>query len=233
MKAVIVGYGKMGKAIERIAKEQGIEVIRRLDPNGGDFPSITPQSVEGADVAFEFTSPETAVENILALCECRVNCVVGSTGWYGRLDEVRGAVEKSGIGCVYSPNFSVGMNLFFRLVSEAARLYAPIADARFGLEETHHETKKDAPSGTALKIAEVMRESGAKLERGSITALRVGYVPGIHSVVIDLPYETVTLNHSVRQREVFAYGAVLAAKLLVNRKGLISFSQLLTESLKM
>ncbi|MCX7702562.1 MAG: dihydrodipicolinate reductase [Planctomycetota bacterium] len=232
MRVAIVGYGKMGKAIEKVAKEQGLEVVRRIDPKGGEVGALTRDSVRGVDVAFEFTSPETAVENLLTLFEYGIDCVVGTTGWYARIEEVKRAVTERGVGCVYAPNFSVGMNLFFEVVSSAGRLFGGVEDARFGVEEAHHEAKKDAPSGTALKIVEVLRESGARLRENSVPSLRVGYIPGTHKVLIDMPYETISLEHVVRQREVFAYGAVLAARLIRGKKGLFTFAELLRESLK-
>ena len=227
MKAVVVGYGKMGRTIERLASEYGIEVVCRVDPVGGDADAITEESLAGADVAFEFTTPETAVGNILALCEHRIDCVVGTTGWFDELGRVRDAVERSGNGCVYAPNFSIGMNLFFRLIPSVCEVFSSVDDVRFGVEEHHHEAKKDAPSGTALRILDILRENGVEVGEGAVTALRLGYIPGTHTIRIDLPFESIEIRHSLRQREALAYGALLAARLIKGKKGLYSFESLL------
>lgn len=227
MRAVIVGYGRMGRAIERLASEQGVEIVRRIDPACGDVDGITEESVADADIAFEFTTPEAAVGNILALCERSIDCVVGTTGWYDELGRVREAVERSGNGCVYAPNFSIGMNLFFRLIPSVCEVFSAVDDARFGVEEHHHEAKKDAPSGTALRILDILRENGVVVEENAVTALRLGYIPGTHTVRIDLPFESIELTHSLRRREALAYGALLAARLIRKRKGLYSFESLL------
>lgn len=230
MKAVLVGYGRMGRTIERLAPEYGIEIVRRIDPTSGDADAITEESVAGAEIAFEFTTPEAAVPNILALCRHRLDIVVGTTGWYDKLDRIKEAVEKTGNACVYAPNFSIGMNLLFRLLPTLCRLFSSIESSRFGVEEHHHHLKKDSPSGTALRIIGILRRNGIEINEESVTALRLGYIPGTHTVRIDLPYETVVLTHSLRQRDALAYGALLAAQLIRNRKGLHDFESLLEET---
>ena len=161
MNLAIVGYGKMGRLIEQLAPEYGFAVALKLDEfNNADFAGITRENFRGIDVAIDFSIPSAAVENIERIAALGVNMVVGTTGWLDQMDRVRAAVARNGIGLVWSPNYSVGVNVFSRLVAEAARLLAAEPDYGAWAWEIHHATKKDAPSGTLLKLVEEMQKAG-------------------------------------------------------------------------
>jgi 4-hydroxy-tetrahydrodipicolinate reductase len=227
MKIAIVGYGKMGQMIERIAISRGHEVVARFDvDNNRNGEGLIGENLKGVDAAIEFSTPETAIENLRRLIELRIPAVVGTTGWYARLDEIRKLAADRGSPLVFSSNFSVGMNLFFRVVREASELFARHDQYDPFLVEAHHKFKKDAPSGTALVIAKLMRESyGGRAPEA--VAIRAGHIPGTHEVGFDSEADTITLTHTARSREGFAAGAVLAAEKIVNKQGVYEFSELL------
>ncbi|HEY7184348.1 MAG TPA: dihydrodipicolinate reductase C-terminal domain-containing protein [Blastocatellia bacterium] len=227
MRIAIVGYGKMGRMIERMAAARGHEVVARFDiDNNRDGEGLTAENLNGADAAIEFSTPETAVENLRRLIELRIPAVAGATGWYARLDEIKKLAADRGSPLVFSSNFSVGMNLFFRIVREASELFARHDQYDPFLVEAHHKFKKDAPSGTALGIAKLMRESYGDRAPEAV-AIRVGHIPGTHEVGFDSEADTITLTHTARSREGFAAGAVLAAEKIVNKQGVYEFSELL------
>jgi 4-hydroxy-tetrahydrodipicolinate reductase len=229
MKIAIVGYGKMGRMIERIATARGHEVIARFDiDNNVGGAGLTAESLSSVDVAIEFSTPDTAVENIKRLAALRVPVVVGTTGWYEHLDEVKRFIAGHNSALVYSANFSIGMNLFFRIVKEASVMFARHAEYDPFLVEAHHKFKKDAPSGTAIMIASLMRESYGERAPEAV-AIRAGHIPGTHEVGFDSEADTVTLRHTARSREGFAAGATLAAEKIVGRQGVYEFSELLFE----
>ncbi len=227
MRLAIVGYGKMGRLIEQLAPHYGFEVALKLDEfNNADFRGITPESFRGVDVAVEFSTPEAVVRNIERIAALGVNLVVGTTGWLDRLDHVRGVVERTGIGLVWSPNYSVGMNVFFRLAAEAARLLSGQEDYGAWGWEIHHAAKKDAPSGTLLKLVEEMKKAGYH-RRIDVSSTRAGRHPGAHEIGFDSEADTITLRHTARSREGFARGALRAAQWVVGKKGLFEFSEVL------
>ncbi len=229
MKIAIVGYGKMGRMIERTAATRGHEIVARFDiDNNAGGAGLTAENLAGVEVAIEFSTPETAVENIKRLAALRVPVVVGTTGWYERLDEVKNLVAERGGALVYGANFSIGMNLFFRIVTEASAMFARYAEYDPFLVEAHHKLKKDAPSGTALVIARLMRESYGERAPEAV-AVRAGHIPGTHEVGFDSEADTIKLTHAARSREGFAAGAVLAAEKIVGRQGVFEFSELLFE----
>jgi 4-hydroxy-tetrahydrodipicolinate reductase len=225
----IVGYGKMGHMIEALAPQHGFEVRVRLDvhDNAGGA-GLTAENLRGVDVAIEFSSPATAAENVRRLAALNVNTVVGATGWYDELPSVRAAVERSGVGVVYGPNFSVGVNLFVQVVAEAAKRFAVHAEYEAWGWEMHHSQKKDAPSGTLLKLAETMRRAGYDRPI-DLSASRAGSVPGTHEIGFDSVVDTITLRHTARSREGFAQGALRAARWVIGKKGLFEFQEILGE----
>jgi 4-hydroxy-tetrahydrodipicolinate reductase len=227
MKIAIVGYGKMGRMIERIAASRGHEVIARFDiDNNLNGQGLTAETLKDVAAAIEFSTPETAVENLRRLIELRIPAVVGTTGWYARLDEIKKMAAEHDSPLVFSSNFSIGMNLFFRIAREASALFARHDQYDPFLVEAHHKFKKDAPSGTALTIAKLMRESYGDRAPEAV-ALRAGHIPGTHEVGFDSEADTITLTHTARSREGFAAGAVLAAEMIVNKQGVYEFSELL------
>ena len=223
----IVGYGKMGKLIEQLAPEYGFTVTLKLDEfNNANGEGVTGPNFRGVDVAVDFSIPAVVRDNVEAIAALGVSLVIGTTGWLDDLDAVKGAVARHGIGLVWSPNYSVGVNAFFRLVSRAARLLA--AQPQYGAWawEIHHSTKKDAPSGTLLKLVEEMKQAGyvRPIDTGSN---RAGTVPGTHEIGFDSSADTITLRHTARSREGFARGALQAAQWVVGKKGFHEFSEIL------
>jgi 4-hydroxy-tetrahydrodipicolinate reductase len=227
MKLAIVGYGKMGKLIEQLAPEYGFTVALKLDEfNNANFEGITRENFAGVDAAIEFSIPSAVAENVERIAALGVNIVVGTTGWMGSADRVKAAVARSGTGLVWSPNYSVGVNVFFRLVSEAARLLQNEASYGAWAWEIHHSTKKDAPSGTLLKLVEEMKHAGYA-RAVSVSSNRAGAHPGTHEIGFDSAADTITLRHSARSREGFARGALKAAQWVVGKQGFFEFSGIL------
>jgi 4-hydroxy-tetrahydrodipicolinate reductase len=220
MKLAIVGYGKMGKMVESLAPAYGFTVHACVDVND-DFAKAA-----GADVAIEFTTPDAVVGNVQKLAALKLPVVVGTTGWLGRMDEVRTAVEKAGNALVWSPNFSVGVNVFLRVAREAARLLADEPEYGAWAWEIHHDTKKDAPSGTMIKLVEEMKASGYA-RNIDVSSNRAGRVPGTHEIGFDSAADTITLRHTARSREGFARGALKAAQWVVGKQGIFEFSDVL------
>jgi 4-hydroxy-tetrahydrodipicolinate reductase len=219
MRIALHGYGKMGRTIERVAKEAGHEVVCILDVDR-DEP------LANAEVLIDFSHASALDRAAGIACDNKIALVIGTTGWNDRLEEIRTRVESAGIGCVYASNFSPGANVTFALARKAGELFARFPQYAAGLEERHHSQKKDAPSGTALKIASEVREgSGGKLDP-PIAASRVGAEFGLHTVFFDSTDDLVEVSHRARGREGFARGAVFAAEMIRGRKGLLRFDEL-------
>jgi len=226
MNIALIGYGKMGKLLDQLAAAQGDTVVLTLDEfNNTHFEGITAANFQGVDVAVDFSIPGAAVENIERISALGVNLVVGTTGWFEHLNHVRAVIEKNGTGLVWSPNFSIGVNAFFRLVSEAARLLANESAYEAWAYEIHHSAKKDAPSGTLWKLVEEMKSVGYS-RRIDIGSSRAGAHPGTHEIGFDSAADTITLRHVARSREGFAHGALRAAKWLVGKKGFYEFGDI-------
>ncbi len=217
----------MGRLIEQLAPEYGFTVSLKLDEfNNAGYEGITAENFRGVDVAMDFSVPAAAVGNIERIAALGVNMVVGTTGWHERTDYVRSVVEKAGIGLVWSPNYSVGMNVFFRLAAEAARLLKDEADFGAWGWEIHHSTKKDAPSGTLIKLVEQMKAAGY-IRPINVSSSRAGAHPGTHEIGFDSQADTITLRHTVRNREGFARGALKAAQWVAGKKGFFDFAETL------
>jgi len=225
-KLAIVGYGKMGKLVERYAPEYGFAVALKLDEfNNANFEGLTPENFRGIDVAIDFSIPAAVRRNVEGIAALGVNLVMGTTGWMEQADAVKAAVEKHGVGLVWSPNYSVGVNAFFRLVAEAARLLAGQPEYGAWAWEIHHSTKKDAPSGTLLKLVEEMKKSGYE-RRIDVSSNRAGAHPGTHEIGFDSAADTIVLRHTARSREGFAHGALKAAQWVVGKKGFYEFGEI-------
>jgi 4-hydroxy-tetrahydrodipicolinate reductase len=219
MKIALHGYGKMGRTVERVARESGHEVVCIFD-EGREDP------LAGAEVLIDF-SHAGALDHALGIaCDNALDLVIGTTGWNERLADVRARVEQSEIGCVYASNFSPGANVTFALARRAGELFARFPQYAAGMEERHHAQKKDAPSGTALRIANEVREgSGGKLVP-PVAASRVGSEFGLHTLFFDSPDDLVEISHRARGRDGFARGAVLAAEMVRGRRGFFRFDEL-------
>jgi 4-hydroxy-tetrahydrodipicolinate reductase len=209
----------MGKTIESMARERGHDVVCILDVDR-DEP------LGGAEVLIDF-SHASALEHALGIaCHNGIGLVIGTTGWNERLGDVRARVEKAGIGCVYASNFSPGANIAFALARRAGELAARFPQYAAGIEERHHSQKKDAPSGTALKIASEVKEGSGGRVDPSIVASRVGAEFGLHTLFFDSPDDLIEISHRARGREGFARGAVFAAEMLRGKTGLFRFDEL-------
>lgn len=220
MKIALHGYGKMGKSVERIAKDRGHKVVCVFDEGRAD-------PLSGAEVLIDFSHAKGVDRAVSIACDNRIALVIGTTGWNDRIDEIRKRVEAADIGCVYASNFSPGANVVFELARRAGELFARFPQYDAGLEERHHSQKKDAPSGTAIKIAsEVESGSGGTLQP-SIVSSRVGAEFGLHTLFFDSPDDLVEISHRARGREGFARGAVVAAENIVSKKGLYRFDELM------
>jgi 4-hydroxy-tetrahydrodipicolinate reductase len=215
----------MGRLIEQLAPEFDFDVIERLDEyNNIDGQGIA--ALRGIDVAIEFSTPETAPVNLQKLADCKIQAVTGTTGWLEQLPAVERAVKQSGTGLVWSPNFSVGVAVFHKLAALAAQLMRDQKDYGAWAWEIHHDTKKDAPSGTLLHLVKTMEQSGFK--RGiDVSSSRAGKHPGTHEIGFDSAADTITLRHSARSREGFARGALQAARWILGRKGVYTFEEVL------
>ncbi len=226
MNLALIGYGKMGKLVEQLAAAQGHAVPLKLDEfNNASFEGITPENFRGIDVAIDFSIPQAAVENIERISALGVNLVVGTTGWFECLDHVRSVIEKNNSGLVWSPNFSVGINAFFRLVETAAKLLANETAYEAWAYEIHHSAKKDAPSGTLWKLVEEMKKAGYT-RHIDVSSSRAGAHPGTHEIGFDSAADTITLRHAARSREGFARGALRAAQWLAGKKGFYEFGDI-------
>jgi len=223
----IVGCGKMGQLIEQLAPEYGCEVRARFSgQDNAAGHALSHETLRGVDVALEFTTPDAAPENVRRLARLGVHCVVGTTGWYAHLPEVREAVLRSRTGLVWAANFSVGVNLFMQAVAQAAALFARHTEYEAWGWEIHHSAKKDAPSGTLKKLADEMRAAGYT-KPVSLSANRAGAIPGTHEIGFDSLSDTITLRHTARSREGFARGALQAAQWIAGRQGFFEFREIL------
>lgn len=227
MRIAIVGYGRMGRMIERLAVDRGITVATKLDEfNNAAFEGIHPANFNDVDVAIDFSIPSAVVGNIERIAELGVNMVVGTTGWQQQMQHVKSVIERCGTGLVWSPNYSVGVNAFFRIVSAAAKLLAGEPEYEAWAWEIHHSAKKDAPSGTLLKLVDEMRKAGYD-RRVDTASSRAGTIAGTHEVGFDSAADTITLRHTARSREGFALGAIKAAEWVAGKKGFYEFGDVL------
>jgi len=241
MKIALIGYGKMGHMIEEIAVERGHEVILRINiDNTEDF---TPENVATADVAIEFTGPDSAFENIKKCIEFGVPVVSGSTGWNNKLEEAKEYCIKKNGSFLHTSNFSIGVNIFFEINKLLAKLMAGHADYDVSLKEIHHTQKKDAPSGTAVTLAEQVltnlprKKSWANKATNnpkeiSIISERIDPAPGTHYVKYCSEIDDIEIIHTAHSRKGFALGAVLAAEYITNKKGIFDMKDVLNIEIK-
>lgn len=233
MQIALIGYGKMGKAIEQLALQKGHEITARITST-----SMLKTAVFKADVVIEFTRPDSAYKNVTWCLRKGLPVVCGTTGWLEQLDEVHQLTRKTNGTFFYASNFSVGVNLFFRVNALLASLMAAHPEYKIGIEEVHHIQKKDAPSGTALTLANDIIRHISRLKKWTlqadhtpdelpITSVRTGTVPGTHTVSYRSELDTITIRHEAHSREAFARGALAVAEWLPGRKGVLTMDDFL------
>jgi|SRR6185437_11198050 len=236
MKIALLGYGKMGHAIEEIAVKKGHEIVLRI--NDENLDALTKENIKKADVAIEFTNPQSATENILFCLNENVGVVCGTTGWLEKLKSVEEKCKELNGSFLYASNFSVGVNIFFELNKKLASLLKAHPAYDVALEEIHHTQKKDAPSGTAITLAEEIMQLSDKKNKWvndetanenelSIISKRINETPGTHSVKYTSAIDDIEITHTAHNRKGFAEGAVLAAEFIFNKKGIFSMKEVL------
>ena len=236
MKIALIGYGKMGKAIEEIALSKGHEIVLKIDvQNSHEF---TEQAVQQADVAIEFTGPHSAFENVKKCIEFGIPVVSGSTGWLEKFGEIEKMCNENKGCLIYSSNYSIGVNLFFEVNKQLAKLMEPYDQYNVSMTEIHHTEKKDAPSGTAISLAEQILESIGRKNKWVnaasatptdliITSERIDPAPGTHTVTYSSPIDTIEITHTAHTRKGFASGAVLAAEFAKGKYGIFNMKDVL------
>lgn len=215
MDLILIGHGKMNRLVETLAAEQGHRVVRIIRSPSEWTDGWTPGLV-----AIDFSIPGAVLDNLERAMLAGIPMVIGTTGWYDRMEEARKLVAESHVGAVYGANFSVGVNAFYRIVAEAARLIP--AEYDVFVTEAHHRHKLDAPSGTASRLIEIL--TSQQHPPSSVASVRAGAIPGTHTVGFDSDADTITLTHTARSRRGFAAGALVAARWIMGRQGLYEFS---------
>jgi 4-hydroxy-tetrahydrodipicolinate reductase len=222
---LLLGRGKTGSLVAEVARQRGHAVTSVGTAENINGAALTPYKLVAVDVVVDFTSPKAIMANVEFCVQARKNMAVGTTGWYGQLSAVRQLVEQSGIGFVYGSNFSIGVNLFFDIARTAAAALDRGYQGR--IIETHHVHKKDAPSGTAVTLREILQQGNAR--ELPIESIREGDVVGTHAIELDSPEDSITLIHSAKSRRGFAQGAVRAAEWIAGRKGFYDFRDVFRE----
>lgn len=235
MKVALIGYGKMGHEIEKIAVERGHTIVSIIDVNNSE--DFDKEGFKSADVAIEFSTPESAIHNYRRAFAVNVPVVAGTTGWLEHMDEVKLACTENGKTFFYASNYSLGVNIFFAVNKYLSKLMNSFADYNVEMEETHHIHKLDAPSGTAITLAEGVLENLDRKTRWvldkeesatdiAIHSIREGEVPGNHKVTYRSEYDSITIEHDAKTRKGFALGAVLAAEFTAGKKGFLGMNDL-------
>jgi 4-hydroxy-tetrahydrodipicolinate reductase len=227
MRLLILGRGKTGSAVAEVAKERRHVVTVAGATENSEGAALTSEKLQGIDAVIDFTAPHCVLGNIEACARAGKNMVVGTTGWYGEVERVRSLVEARGIGFIYAANFSVGVNLFLEVARAAA--VALHHDYSGQIFERHHAQKKDAPSGTAIAIQRVVRETSGQAQGVEITSFREGDVIGLHELVLESAADRIYLCHDAKSRQGFALGAVRAAEWLAGKKGFYDFKDIWRE----
>lgn len=234
----LIGYGKMGKIVEQVALSRGHQVVAKIDPKGPDC-HLNGKTLEKAEICIDFSHPNSVLENIKILTELKKDIVIGTTGWYEHLSEAKKLVQKYSVGMFYSSNFAIGVNVFLKLVKQAAELMDPHEEFDVACIEWHHRAKVDAPSGTALAMGQEI-VSTMQRKKKIVTALdkplasdevqigsiRCGQIYGVHTVQFESPLESIVMTHTSKGREGFAQGAVRAAEWVFGKKGIFNMGDL-------
>lgn len=230
MRLALIGYGAMGKLIESLAKQAGDEIGLIVDENNRPADAELVKQLRGHDAAIDFSIAEAVKKNVELCVSAGVPIVIGTTGWLKELEEITTIVSRGNGSLVHGANFSIGVNVFYRVVTMASEMLSKVNGYEPYIHEAHHSRKKDAPSGTGLKLKELVANSFAK--EFSVSSTRAGSIPGTHDVGFDSSADTITLTHQARNREGFATGAIWAAKWISKRKGVYEFTQAMDEFLR-
>jgi len=236
LKIILIGYGRMGHEIEKAAMKRGHEIVLHIDKDEQD--KLTPEHLQKGDVAIEFTLPDSAYENIMACFKSDLPVVSGTTGWLEKYSEVRRYCLENNQAFFYASNFSIGVNLFFKLNKYFAQIMDKYSNYNVSIEETHHKHKLDAPSGTAVTLAELIMQEMSRKQKWtknenaeeneiSVQSKREDEVPGIHEVSYESEFDQIDVKHSAKSREGFSLGAVMAAEFIADKKGIYSMDDLL------
>ena len=244
MNIAIIGYGRMGHEIEKIAKAKDLAVTT-IDPSedNANFKEINEESMKDVGVCIDFTHPDSVVENIEKISKFGKNIVVGTTGWYDKLEDVKKIIEQTGTGLIWSGNFSIGVNIYFKIIENAAKIMDKFDDYDAFVHEFHHNEKADSPSGTAVMIGEILtgnierkkRVVTEELKRKiaadelHISSTRGGSIPGTHIVGFDSATDTIELKHTARNRQGFALGAIMATQWIQGKKGFYDINDMMKE----
>lgn len=247
MKLSIIGYGKMGQLIEQAALDRGVEVVSSIDPFHPEatHKEFSDDAMKGVDVCICFSQPAVALENMGDICRWKKQAVIGTTGWVDQMESVEKMVNDAGVGMVYSSNFSIGVNIFFRLIELAGQVMNKFDVYDVLGYEAHHNRKLDSPSGTAVTISNLLLENierktsvfeeklDRKIEPGELhfASMRGGNIPGTHAVLFDSDFDTIEMKHTARSRTGFAVGAVLAAEWIQDKKGMFTEADMMKQLL--
>ena len=243
MKLALVGTGQMGQAVEALASQREHEIVARFDIDNPFLDAEGAEALNGADVLVDFSHPRVALPHMERYCDWNLSAVVGTTGWYDELEQVRSWVAKGKAGLLYAPNFSVGIALVVRALREIGPLLEQLPEYDVFIHEVHHTRKADSPSGTALMLADVLLEGLSRKEHAEVetqhspidpgalhvSSSRVGGVFGQHTVGLDSPFDHISLKHTAKNREGFAFGALKAAEWLRGREGLFTLDDVLAD----
>lgn len=231
MNIAIIGYGKMGKEIEKIAIARRINIASIIDPNdkNANFREINEKSMKDVDVCIDFTRPDAVIGNLQRISKFRKNIVIGTTGWNDKLDEAKKIVKQNNFGLIYASNFSIGVNVFFRIIENAARMMNFVKDYDVFGYELHHSKKLDSPSGTAKTIEKILVDNIKRIDKVNFASVRSGSIPGTHVVGFDSSADTIEIKHTARNREGFALGAVMAAEWIQDKKGFFDINDMMNE----
>jgi 4-hydroxy-tetrahydrodipicolinate reductase len=231
VKLAIIGSGAMGQLVAKLGKEQGHEIVVTLGSRDAERRvDDLANSLRGCDAAIDFSVADAVLKNTTACALAAVPLVEGTTGWGAEIGEVTSIVEQHEGALIYGANFSVGVQVFYRVAARAAELFHGLESYDAFIEEAHHKRKRDAPSGTAVQLREI---ATARLEHEvPVTSTRAGYIPGTHRLGFDSPADQITLTHTARSREGFAAGALIAARWIAGRKGVFEFSEVFDDILK-
>ena len=231
MKLGLIGYGAMGQLVAKLASERGHQVVLTLDvEDASRGVEDLANALRGCDVAIDFSVADTVPKNAEACARAGVPIVVGTTGWQSQVDDVERIVTEHNGALIYCANFSVGVQVFYRIAARAAELFRDLDSYDGFIEEAHHKRKRDAPSGTAVQLRNIMA-SGLGRDV-PVTSTRAGYIPGMHRLGFDSAADQITLTHTARSREGFAAGALVAAGWIIGRKGVYEFSEVFDQILQ-